>query len=165
LKSREFEIRDTQWLAALVAQAYPDLDVNQAAISGGSYGGGESWLQATQPVWNANTFVTPAPTPALPILQLQVAIPKYPWTDLAYSLAPNGHPGPFDATIYSSSQGNTGDPTDTGQGNPFGSPKFSYVFGLFDLGVIDGIFVRGTTVTPSEEGPISLPTWAGRALS
>src|SRR2546423_3867087 len=164
LKSREFEVRDTQWLAALVAQAYPDLDPDQVAVTGGSYGGGESWLQAGQPVWNVNAFTTPAPNPPLPVLQLQVVIPKYPWTDLAYSLAPNGHPGPFDPTIYSSSQGDPNDPTDTGQGNPFGTPKFSYVFGFFDLGVIKGIFENGTTVTPSEEGPISLPTWAGRAL-
>lgn len=165
LKSREFEIRDTQWLAALVAQAYPDLDVNQVAISGGSYGGGESWLQATQPVWNANTFVTPAPTPALPILQLQVAIPKYPWTDLAYSLAPNGHPGPFDATIYSSSQGSPTDPTDTGQGNPLGTEKSSYIAGFFLQGLIQGIFEAGTTTPTYEEGPINIPAWAARALA
>ena len=163
LKSREFEIRDTQWLAALVAQAYPDLDVNQVAISGGSYGGGESWLQASQPVWDANTFVTPAPIPALPILQLQVAIPKYPWTDLAYSLAPNGHPGPFDATIYSSSQGSPTDFTDTGQGNPLGTAKSSYVVGFFLQGLIQGIFEAGTTTTPSDEGPIDIPSWAARA--
>ena len=165
LKSREFEIRDTQWLAALVAQAYPDLDTNQVAVSGGSYGGGESWLQATQPVWDANSFVTPSPTPALPVLHLQVVIPKYPWTDLAYSLAPNGHPGPFESTIYSSSQGSPTDPTDSGQGNPFGDVKFSYVFGFFDLGLIDGIFESGTTTTPSQEGPISLPVWAAGALA
>jgi len=164
LKSREFELRDTQWLAALVAQAYPDLDPNQVVVTGGSYGGGESWLQASQPVWNANAFPTPVPHLPLPVLHLQVAVPKYPWTDLAYSLAPNGHTGPFDPTIYSSSQGDPHDPTDTGQGNPFGSPKFSYVFGFFDLGVIKGIFENGTTTTPSQEGPISLPTWAGRAL-
>ena len=166
LKSREFEIRDTQWLSALVAQAYPDLDSNEVAVTGGSYGGGESWLQATMPVWDANSFVSPAPTPALPILHLQVVVPKYPWTDLAYSLAPNGHPGPFDSTIYSSSQGSPTDPTDTGQGNPFGDVKFSYVFGFFDLGLIHGIFETGTTTTtPSQEGPTPLPLWAGRALA
>jgi predicted acyl esterase len=165
LKSREFEIRDTQWLAALTAQAYPDLDPNAVAVTGGSYGGGESWLQASQPLWDANTFVTLAPNPPLPRLHLQVAIPKYPWTDLAYSLAPNGHPGPFDHTIYTGSQGDPNDPTDTGQGNPFGSPKFSYVSGFFFLGVIDGIFEAGTTTTRSREGPISLPAWAGRALA
>jgi predicted acyl esterase len=165
LKSREFEIRDTEWLAALVAQAFPDLDPDQVAVSGGSYGGGESWLLASQPTWDANSFVTPAPSPRLPVLQLQVAIPKYPWTDLAYSLAPNGHPGPFDATIYSSAQGNPNDPTDTGQGNPLGEAKFSYVTGFFFEGVIQGIFENGTTVTPSQEGPISIPTWATRAVS
>jgi hypothetical protein len=112
-----------------------------------------------------NSFVTPAPTPLLPVLHVQVVVPKYPWTDLAYSLAPNGHPGSFDSTIYSSSQGDPNDPTDTGQGRPFGTPKFSYVFGFFDLGVIDGIFESGTTTTPSQERPINLPVWAGRALA
>jgi dienelactone hydrolase len=165
LKSREFEIRDTQWLAAQVAAAYPDLDPNQVAVTGGSYGGGESWLQATQPVWDANTFATNPPAAPLPVLHLQVAIPKYPWTDLAYSLAPNGHPGPFDGTIYSSSQGGPADPTDTGQGNPFGNVKASYVSGFFLQGLIQGIFEAGTTTTPSEEGPISLPAWAARALA
>jgi hypothetical protein len=165
LKSREFEIRDTQWLAALVAQAYPDLDVNQVAISGGSYGGGESWMQATQPVWDANAFPTRLPHAPLPVLQLQVAVPKYPWTDLAYSLAPNGHPGPLDATIYSSSQGSPTDPSDTGQGNPLGTEKFSYIFGFFFQGLIKGIFEDGTTTPTYDEGPISLTTWAGRALA
>jgi hypothetical protein len=165
LKSREFEIRDTQWLAALVAQAYADLDVNRVAVSGGSYGGGESWMQATQPVWDANAFPTPLPHSPLPVLQLQVAVPKYPWTDLAYSLAPNGHPGPFDSSIYSSSQGSPTDPTDTRQGNPLGTEKFSYIFGFFFQGLIQGIFETGTTTTPSEEGPISLLAWAARALA
>jgi cephalosporin-C deacetylase-like acetyl esterase len=50
LKSREFEIRDTQWLAALVAEAF-DVDENRVAVTGGSYGGGESWLQAGQAEW------------------------------------------------------------------------------------------------------------------
>jgi predicted acyl esterase len=165
LKSREFEIRDTQWLSALVAAAYPDLDTNQVAVTGGSYGGGESWLQASQPVWDVNSFVSPAPTPALPVLHLQVVIPKYPWSDLGYSLGPNGHPGPLQSpSIYTSSVGDPFDPTDTGQGNPFGNVKFSYTAGFFFEGVIDGIFENFTTTTPSEEGPISLPIWANRAL-
>ena len=48
LKSRDCEIRDTQWLAALVAKAYPDVDPSRVAVTGGSYGGIESWLQASQ---------------------------------------------------------------------------------------------------------------------
>ena len=91
LKSREFEIRDTQWLAALAADTFPGIDPNRVAVTGGSYGGGESWLQASQPTWDFPNRVSGG---ALPVLQLQVAVPKYPWTDLSYSLAPNGHPGP-----------------------------------------------------------------------
>ncbi len=85
LKSRDFEIRDTQWLAALVADAYSDVDPNRLAVTGGSYGGIESWLQASQPTW---TFPNEQTDGQLPVLNLQVAIPKYPSTDLAYSLAP-----------------------------------------------------------------------------
>src|SRR5438477_9792806 len=51
LKSKEFEVRDTQWLAALAAAGLPDLDRTRVAVSGGSYGGGESWLQASQADW------------------------------------------------------------------------------------------------------------------
>lgn len=151
LKSRDFEIKDTQWLAALTAAAYPDLDRNQVAVTGGSYGGGESWMQASQAVWNANTFV--ASNPGLPVLQLQVAVPKYPWTDLGYSLAPNGHKGPFDPTIYSSS---TGSPTsDTGDGNPLGVIKYSYATGFLAEGIAGGFF---------ETAPENIPGWYGDAV-
>src|SRR3954463_14637856 len=42
VKSRDFEIRDTQWLAALTAATFSDLDRDAIAVTGGSYGGGES---------------------------------------------------------------------------------------------------------------------------
>ena len=101
VKSRDYEIRDTQWLAALVAATFPDVDPGKLAVTGGSYGGGESWVQASQAQW---TFPR-AQDPTLPVLDLQVAVPKYPWTDVAYSLAPNGHGGgPSRQDIYESSQ-------------------------------------------------------------
>ena len=144
LKSRDFEIKDTQWLAALTAAAYPDLDPNQVAVTGGSYGGGEAWTQASQAVWHSAHDLNPA----LPILQLQVAVPKYPWTDLGYSLAPNGHKGPFDSTIYTSS---TGSPTsDTGDGNPLGVIKYSYATGFLAEGIAGGFF---------ETTPENIPGW------
>src|SRR5947209_7895398 len=89
VKSRDYEILDTQWLAALVAATYPDVNPHQVAVTGGSYGGGESWMQASQAHW---TFPNSQDS-SLPVLDLQVASRKYPWTDLAYSLAPNGHGG------------------------------------------------------------------------
>ena len=120
LKSRDWEIRDTQWLAALTAEAFPDLDRRRVAVTGNSYGGGESWLQASQARWD---FPARQSGGALPVLDLQVAVPKYGWTDLGHSLAPNGRPS-------------TGRPdSDTGEGFPVGTPKQSYLEGFYALGL------------------------------
>jgi dienelactone hydrolase len=163
LKSRDYEIRDTQWLAALVAKAYPDVDPDRVAVTGGSYGGIESWLQASQATW---TFPHEQDS-TLPVLNLQVAVPKYPSTDLAYSLAPNGHGGgPALADLYESSQGTPG--SDTGDGNPIGAPKESYINGLFALGTEKGIFEQGTSVDSPPctygdcEDPHSSTAWKTR---
>jgi predicted acyl esterase len=177
LKSREFEGKDTQFLAALVAAGFPDVDASRVAVTGNSYGGGESWLQASQPTWTFPRDCTrqteadrppecrladsPELTEPLPLLDLQVAVPKYGWTDLAYSLAPNGHGGgPSGTDIYSSSQGRASD--DLGRGNPIGQVKLSYVNGFFAIGNTRGVFEQGTTTTPSEEGPISVTAWKER---
>lgn len=171
LKHRNREIKDTQWLAALVAKAFEDANPRRVAVTGGSYGGGESWTQASEARWtfpnrctqgdhakrpaecrgeNAPSFGSP-----LKVLDLQVAVPKYGWTDLAYSLAPNGHPGPYKEApdagetedpaancdvdqsaendpCYSSSTGHPED--DLGRGNPFGIIKESYVDFFYQRG-------------------------------
>jgi hypothetical protein len=177
LKSRDYEIRDTQWLAALVAATFPDVDPHRVAVTGGSYGGIESWTQASQAQW---TFPN-AIDPSLPLLDLQVAVPKYPATDLAYALAPNGHGGgpsgadasgnpnysPMGTDVYESSQGSP--ESDTGDGNPIGTPKESFITGLFAEGAPPkGVFESGSsTDTPpctygNCEGPISIPLWKTR---
>jgi hypothetical protein len=144
VKNKNVEIRDTQWLAAKVAAAFPeDIDVNRVAVSGGSYGGGESWLQAAAPTWDFPN----SRDATLPVLNLQVAVPKYPWTDLAYSLAPSGR-GP---DVYSSSSGPPTDPS--GNGNPFGVGKTSYIAGLYALGTKTGTFEQGANTTPQDQGP------------
>jgi hypothetical protein len=160
VKNKEVEIRDSQYLAALTAAAFPDIDPQQVAVSGGSYGGGESWLQAADPEWTFPHTVDPD----LPVMQLQVAVPKYGWTDLAYSLVPNGHPGflPGDPT-YSSSQGA---PDAHGIGNPIGVSKQSYIAGLYALGTTTGTFEEGAAPTPPKPAPCEQPetftAWLGR---
>jgi predicted acyl esterase len=148
LKSRDAEIRDTQWLAALAAATFPDLDRERVVVSGGSYGGGESWLQSTQPEWTFPHTIDPA----LPVLQLKVAVPKYGWTDLAYSLAPHGRGDP-----YTAAAGRAGE-------QPLGVVKLSYVNGFYALGTTDGIFEAGTRTAPTAagEGAISVPAWRAR---
>jgi hypothetical protein len=159
LKHRDFEIKDTQWLTALAAELVPEADADRVGVSGGSYGGGESWTLASQAEWTfarecsrSNPAQRPpecrsAATPTLDGLldppKLQVAVPKYGWTDTAYALAPNGHPGPYpsdfencdvfqnvaDDPCYTSS---TGHPeTDDGLGNPIGVVKQSYIDVLY----------------------------------
>jgi hypothetical protein len=148
VKNKNVEIRDTQWLAAQVAAAFPTVDREQVAVSGGSYGGGESWLQAAEPVWTFPRTVDPS----LPVLRLQVAVPKYPWTDLAYSLAPNGHGGGASSDdVYASSAGVQDDAS--GAGNPFGAGKVSYIAGLYSLGTTNGVFEEGTNVAPQNVPP------------
>lgn len=145
LKSKDSEVKDTQWLAGLLAAAAPDLDRNRVAVTGGSYGGGESWLQASQPTWAV-------PGDGAHPLTLQVAVPKYGWTDLAYSLAPGGH-GP---DLYASS---TGAPVSTDpQAQPFGVEKLSYVTGFYGLGLLDGRFQEGQP-QPGTEAPYSTSAW------
>ena len=148
LKSRDAEIRDTQWLSALAAATFPDLDRERVVVSGNSYGGGESWLQSTQPDWTFPRSVDPS----LPELKLKVAVPKYGWTDLAYSLAPHGRGDP-----YTAAAGRAGE-------QPIGVVKLSYVNGFFALGNTDGIFENGTRTGPTaaDEGPISVQGWKTR---
>ena len=191
LKSREFEVRDTQWLAALATDAF-EVDPEQIAVTGGSYGGGESWLQASQARWTfpaACSTATASSGPEacrdddrpevgeLPLLELQAAVPKYPWSDLAYSLAPNGHPGP-ETNIYESAQHRptkeddqpcfANPPVDQPAGeerlcNPIGTVKKSYVDFFYGLGNLDGTFADGLTTTPAREGPINVHCWKARA--
>jgi predicted acyl esterase len=168
LKSREFEIRDTQWLAALAARAFPNLDRQRVAVTGGSYGGGESWLQASQPVWNFPHRIFPG----LPVLTLQVAVPKYPWTDLAYSLAPNGHGGGPNLTdIYQAAQGQPSNRE--ADDNPFGVPKQSYESAFFALGSTNGRFThlevapysQEESPPPAGDGPVSTDAWFVRGAA
>jgi dienelactone hydrolase len=168
LKSREWEVRDTQYLSALIAGAFPAVDARRIAVTGGSYGGGESWVQASQAEWT-----WPHERFGLPKLSLQVAVPKYPWTDLAYALAPNGHPavaegdgGQTGDPLYESSQGAPS--SDSGEGNPFGVLKESYVTGLFATGARQGAYERAmppSNQAASEEGQIDVPAWMARALA
>ena len=162
IKSRDYEVHDTQWLAALTAATFPDVDPSRVAVTGGSYGGGESWMQASQARWTFPNSVDSS----LPVLDLQVAVPKYPWTDLAYSLAPNGHGGgPTRQDIYESSQALESRDDGGGTpatGNPLGVPKASYITGLFASGNQSGTFDQGLDSTGDENGPENIPAWNAR---
>jgi dienelactone hydrolase len=147
LDSRRFEINDYQHLACQVlanASQFEDvvpgtepvaIDPQRVVTTGGSYGGGFTWLAATDPKWTCNAE-TGAPGTEM---ALAAAAPKYGWTDLAYTLVPTGthsqSPGQLPAingcdTGPKQLDGGDCPPPQT----PIGTPKFSIVAGLYATG-------------------------------
>ncbi|MGH8666701.1 MAG: alpha/beta hydrolase family protein, partial [Burkholderiales bacterium] len=82
------------------------VDADAVGIVGVSYGGGQSWLALLQP-----TFRTPHGTS----VRLRTVVPIVPWSDLLYSLLPNGRP---EHSLQ-----------------PAGSAKLSYINALFASGL------------------------------
>jgi dienelactone hydrolase len=82
LDSRQFEINDYQYLTGLIADD-PFFNANPQKIvaTGGSYGGGFAWLALTDPIWTS---------PGGKEMKLAAVAPRYGWTDIVYSLLPNG---------------------------------------------------------------------------
>jgi predicted acyl esterase len=115
LAQRGFETRDSQTILGRLVDA-GIADGSRLAATGGSYGGGQSWLLATSLPWKS---------PKGRMLQLAAAVPKFPWTDLLDSLLVSGR-----AT----------DSPDQSRSHidPLGVPKESYIDGLYAIGRAEG---------------------------
>jgi hypothetical protein len=111
LADRRFETRDSQILLGKLVDA-GIADPKELASTGDSYGGGQSWLLATSLPWQSPKGVT---------LQLAAGVPKYGWTDLLDSLAPNGR---ANAAVDQPANHET----------PYGIAKESYIAGLWAVG-------------------------------
>jgi predicted acyl esterase len=91
LMDTRYEVRDAQELMALLADEGRTSHTQIGAI-GGSYGGGMSMALGTlknRKMLEDGSLVawqSPGGTP----MQIAAAAPEIPWTDLAYSLTPNG---------------------------------------------------------------------------
>jgi hypothetical protein len=118
LDSRRYEINDFQSLAGQIADD-PFFDVNpqDVVVTGGSYGGGFSWMAFTDPKWES---------PDGADMKLAAAAPKYGWTDLVDSLVPTGR--------HSSAFGNLPAFDGSASSAPLGFPKQSIVAALYASG-------------------------------
>ncbi|MCB0860323.1 MAG: acetylxylan esterase [Solirubrobacterales bacterium] len=86
-----YEVRDAQYFAGELADE-GWIDPAKIAATGGSYGGGMSMALAAlkDRTMLPNGFLVPWKSPGGTPMSLTVATPLAPWTDLAYSLSPNG---------------------------------------------------------------------------
>jgi len=91
LADARYEAHDTQHLVGLLVDeglVRPDA----IGVTGGSYGGGQSLILAAlnDRVMRVDGRLVPWTSPAGTPLRIAAAAPLVPWSDLAYSLQPNG---------------------------------------------------------------------------
>ncbi len=161
IDDRRFEINDYQSLAGQIADQRFELgeeklriDPRKVVTTGGSYGGGFSWMALTDPTWQS---------PQGERMELAASAPRYGWTDLVQSLVPSGTEleGRLPATDGSDSR------------SPLGFPKQSIVAALYASGTtgippgtnhatfpesIDDAFQCTQSTDPFESNPLCAST-------
>ena len=147
LDDTRFEIRDAQHLAGMLVDDGL-VDPARIGVHGGSYGGGVSNAMAMlrnrimQPDGSYAPWVSP--TRKVPI-SLAASAPYIPWSDLVYSLVPNGRTLDY------------AEPRTDESRRPFGVAKQSFVSGLFALGATSGFYAP-----PGADPQADLTTWFAR---
>jgi len=142
LSDLRWEVHDTQYLAGVLVDA--GVARPSIAVTGESYGGGQSWLLALlanrvmNPDGTLHAWTSPGGTP----MRIGAAAPKYPWTDLVDALLPNGR---------------ASDGTTAPNGNrtsPLGIKKESYVDYLYSSGLQSARYAA-----PGQDPTADLTTW------
>ncbi|HEX3361888.1 MAG TPA: CocE/NonD family hydrolase [Solirubrobacterales bacterium] len=91
LMDDRYEVRDAQYLMSVLADeglAQP----KKIGVTGASYGGGISIALASlrNREMEPTGKLVPWESPEGDAMEIAAAVPQWPWTDIAYSLAPNG---------------------------------------------------------------------------
>ena len=148
LMDDRYEVRDAQYLISLLADegvAQPQ----KIGATGFSYGGGISMALATlrnrtmMPDGSLVPWKSPAGTP----MEIAAAVPQWPWTDLAYSLMPNGRTLDYVADAPYRGPGGTA---------PIGVEKASFVSLLYGSGL-----ALSNYATPGTDSGADLTPWYG----
>lgn len=146
LDSRSYEINDFQQLACQVTRtarrgAFDDaagrrvrIDPRRVVATGGSYGGGFSWMALTDPRWRCPGQLGSGRAR----MRLATVAPKYGWTDLVHSLVPTGIHSQSPRLLPARNGCDSGPLTLSGEpcgaGAPVGLPKRSIIAGLYASG-------------------------------
>ena len=144
LADRRWEIHDTQYLTGLLVDAGV-ADPSRLAVTGDSYGGGQSWMLALSQdqVMLPGGRLVPWRSPDGVRIRLAAAVPQFAWTDLAQALTDNGR----------ASDGYSGAPADGPHENPYGVEKQSYTDALFADGAATAQYAGANDPTAD------LPGW------
>jgi dienelactone hydrolase len=143
LDDERYEAHDAQFATGLLVDEGV-ADPNRIGATGESYGGGVSLELATlkdrvmNPDGTLSAWTSPGGTP----LHVAAAAPVIPWSDLTYSLMPNGR------TLDYAVTGPTADLS------PIGVEKQSFVSGLFAEGNTNGFYAPAATNSQAD-----LTTW------
>jgi predicted acyl esterase len=145
LMDDRYEVRDAQYLLGILADegaVIPD----KIGVTGPSYGGGLSMALAAlrDRVMLPDGSLVPWKSPNGLDLQIAVAAPEIPWTDLANSLMPNGHTLDYVADAPYLKRGR------------IGVMKQSFVSGLYATGQATSNYS-----TPGTDPSADLVTWFG----
>jgi hypothetical protein len=91
LMDDRYEVRDAQYLMSILADE-GIAEPKKIGATGASYGGGMSIALAAlrNRTMLPNGALVPWESPEGKEMEIAAAVPQWPWTDLAYALAPNG---------------------------------------------------------------------------
>jgi predicted acyl esterase len=141
LMDTRYEVRDAQHLLSILADEGV-VDGQRVGVTGASYGGGLSMALAAlkDRVMLPDGSLAPWTSPGGRKMRIAAAVPVIPWTDLAYSLVPNGRT--LDYVVD----------------NPYGATpgvmKASFVTGLYATGLASSNYAL-----PRQDPDADLTTW------
>jgi predicted acyl esterase len=146
LMDTRYEVRDAQYLISVLADegvAEPD----KIGATGVSYGGGMSMALAAlrNRTMLPDGSLVPWKSPGGSAMELAAAVPQWPWSDLAYSLMPNGSTLDYVADSPYRGPGGTA---------PIGVEKASFVTGLYGTGLATSNYAP-----PKLDEDADLTTW------
>jgi fermentation-respiration switch protein FrsA (DUF1100 family) len=146
LMDDRYEVRDAQYLISVLADEGV-AEPKKIGATGVSYGGGMSMALATlrNRTMLPNGELVAWKSPGGKEMELAAAVPQWPWTDLAYSLMPNG--STLDFVTDSPYKG----PDGTAR---IGIEKASYVTGLYGTGLATSNYAP-----PGTNKEADLTTW------
>jgi fermentation-respiration switch protein FrsA (DUF1100 family) len=129
LMDDRYEVHDAQYLISRLADEGV-AEPKRIGATGVSYGGGMSMALAAlrNRVMEPDGTLVPWKSPGGKEMELAAAVPQWPWTDLAYSLMPNGSTLDFEPdSPYLGPNGNA----------KIGIEKASFVTGLYGTGLAE----------------------------